>query len=152
MTEYYWLWGILGLVLLGAEMATGTFYILWFGVAALVMSLLLWLIPGIDVAVQLLIYAVISLGSLFIWQRYYKHSDTDSRIGQAQGDEIGRIGVMLESVSPTKNGRIQFTQGVMGSREWAAVSYETIEAGAEAVIVAIEGNSLRVKPSHLQSS
>ncbi|MDP2248747.1 MAG: NfeD family protein, partial [Nitrosomonadales bacterium] len=34
--ESTWLWGILGLILLAVEMATGTFYILWFGIAALI--------------------------------------------------------------------------------------------------------------------
>lgn len=144
MTEYFWLWGILGLVLLALEMASGTFYILWFGVAALILCLLSWLLPNLDVSIQLLSFVLISLGSLFIWQRFYKTSATDSRVGQAQGEEIGRTGTMIETVSPLQNGRIQFTQGVMGSREWAAVSHETIEAGALAIVVAIEGNSLRV--------
>jgi membrane protein implicated in regulation of membrane protease activity len=145
MTEYFWLWGVLGLVLLGAEMATGTFYILWFGVAALVLSVLLWLLPDINIPVQLFLYTAISLGSLFIWQRYYKKSGTDLRIGQAQGEEIGRVGTIVETVSSTQNGRIQFAQGVMGSREWVAVSQETINTGSTAIIVAIEGNRLRVK-------
>ncbi len=145
MNEHFWLWGILGLVLLGVEMASGTFYVLWFGVAALVLSVLLWLLPDIATAVQLLIYAVISVGLLFVWQRFYKKSAVDSRVGQAQGEEIGRVGTMVETVSATQNGRIQFAQGVMGSREWAAVSTETIAAGSSATIVAIEGNSLRVK-------
>jgi membrane protein implicated in regulation of membrane protease activity len=33
----------------------------------------------------------------------------------------------------------------MGSREWAAIASEDLEAGAEAVIIAIEGNALRVQ-------
>ena len=140
-----WVWGILGLILLAFEMATGTFYIFWFGIAALILAGALSIFPSINVALQLLLYSVLSLGSLAIWRRFYKKTGTDLKIGQSEGDEIGRVGIIIEAVSARKNGRIQFAQGVMGSREWAAIANEDIEVGADAVITGIEGNSLRVK-------
>jgi membrane protein implicated in regulation of membrane protease activity len=145
MFEPVWIWAILGLVLLGVEMLTGTFYVLWFGISALLVSLLLWLFPALSLAWQLLLFSVLSLGSLAIWRTYYKQHSADLRIGQSQGDEIGRVGTIIEEVGPQKNGRIQFTQGLMGSREWAAVADETISPGSQATVVAVEGNSLRVK-------
>lgn len=145
MIEAMWLWGAIGLILLATEMATGTFYVLWFGVAALIVAILTWLAPNMSISVQLFLFAVLSIGSLFVWRTYYKKTSSDSRVGQAQGEEVGRVGTMIEPVNPTQIGRIQFTQGVMGSREWAAVANEAIEAGAQAVVVAVEGNSLRVK-------
>ncbi|MEZ0316528.1 MAG: NfeD family protein [Methylophilaceae bacterium] len=140
-----WVWGILGLILLAFEMATGTFYIFWFGIAALILAGALSIFPSINVALQLLLYSVLSLGSLAIWRRFYKKTGTDLKIGQSEGDEIGRVGIIIEAVSARKNGRIQFAQGVMGSREWAAIANEDIDVGADAVITGIEGNSLRVK-------
>lgn len=145
MLESMWTWGMIGLALLALEMATGTFYVLWFGVAAIILAVLTWLMPGMSVAVQLFLFAILSIGSLFIWRTYYKKTSSDSRIGQAQGEEIGRVGIIIEPVSTTLNGRIQFTQGVMGSREWVAVANEPIEAGTQAEVIAVEGNSLRVK-------
>ena len=145
MLEIMWIWGILGLVLLGFEMLTGTMYVLWFGIAAILLAILTWLAPAMPVALQLFLFAGLSIGALVIWRRNYKKNSTDLHIGQSQGDEIGRIGTIVEPVSTRQPGRIQFAQGVMGSREWAAVSNENIESGAEAIIVAIEGNSLRVK-------
>jgi hypothetical protein len=44
-----------------------------------------------------------------------------------------------------QNGKIRFTQGLMGSREWSAVSIHTIEAGTQAKVVAVEGNALRIE-------
>jgi len=145
MLEIMWIWGILGLALLGFEMLTGTMYVLWFGVAAILLAILTWLAPAMPIALQLFLFAGLSIGALVIWRRNYKKHSTDLHIGQSQGDEIGRIGTIVEPVSARQPGRIQFAQGVMGSREWAAVSNENIESGAEAIIVAIEGNSLRVK-------
>jgi membrane protein implicated in regulation of membrane protease activity len=146
MMENTWLWGILGLILLAAEMATGTIYILWFGVSALCMSLALLIFPEMHIGMQLLMFGALSLSSLAIWKLHYrKEAANDLRIGQSQGDEIGRIGTIIEPVSRKQNGRIRFAQGVMGSREWAVIADEEIETGAEAIITAIEGNALRVK-------
>jgi len=140
-----WVWGILGLVLLAFEMATGTFYVLWFGIAALIVAAGMSVFPAMNVALQLLLFSVLSLGSLGIWKRFYQKVGTDLKVGQSQGDEIGRVGTVIEAVSAKKNGRIQFAQGVMGSREWTAIASEDIEAGADAVIIGIEGNSLRIR-------
>lgn len=145
MLEIMWIWGILGLALLGFEMLTGTMYVLWFGIAAILLAILTWLAPAMPIALQLFLFAGLSIGALVIWRRNYRKNSTDLHIGQSQGDEIGRIGTIIEPVSARQPGRIQFAQGIMGSREWAAVSNENIESGAEAIIVAIEGNSLRVK-------
>ncbi len=146
MIESIWLWGILGLILLAMEMATETFYILWFGIAALIVSLCLYFFPQMHAGIQFLVFAVLSLGSLAIWKAYYKKSpDIDLRIGQSQGDEVGRVGTIVEAVNRKQNGRIQFTQGVMGSKEWTAISEEELETGTEAEITAIIGNAVAVK-------
>ncbi|CAG0987457.1 hypothetical protein MTYP_02094 [Methylophilaceae bacterium] len=146
MMEPTWLWGILGLILLAVEMATGTFYILWFGISALCMSLALLIFPEMHIGIQFFMFAALSLSSLAIWKLHYKKgAANDLRIGQSQGDEIGRVGTIVEAVSRKQNGRIQFAQGVMGSREWTAISDEEIEAGTEAEITAIIGNALQVK-------
>jgi len=139
-----WSWGIIGLILLALEMVTGTFYVLWFAISALIMALLLWVFPDISTALQIFLFAVFALASLTIWKLTHKET-TDLHIGQSKGDDIGRIGTIIEAVGLKQNGRIQFAQGVMGSREWIAVSSEEIEIGADAVIVGIEGNSLRVQ-------
>lgn len=144
MIEPMWIWGALGLVLLGVEMATGTFYVLWFGVAALCVTIAMWLFPNMPNAIQYVMFAALSLGSLAVWRLNYKKTSTNSRVGQSQGEEIGRTGTVIETCSATKSGKISFTQGVMGSREWVATSNETIEIGSNAKVVAVEGNELRI--------
>ncbi|NOT15794.1 MAG: NfeD family protein [Methylotenera sp.] len=140
-----WVWGAIGLILLAVEMATGTFYVLWFGVAALCVSAVTWLLPELSSAIQILLFAALSLGALAVWKKFYKKVEAHSRVGQSQGEEIGRIGTVIKTSSPSKNGVIRFTQGLMGSREWATVSNETIEAGNHATVIAVEGNALRIQ-------
>ena len=142
--EAMWIWGALGLILLSAEMAVGTFDILWFGVAALCVAVMMWLFPSTPHAIQYTIFAVLSLTSLAVWRLYYKKTETHSSVGQSQGPEIGRIGTVIEACSPNQNGKIRFSQGVMGAREWTAVSNEEISVGTEATVIAVEGNALRI--------
>lgn len=145
MIEATWIWAILGTILIALEiLAIGTLYALWFGIAAICLAIATWLFPNIPYAIQLIIFAILSLGSLAIWRRYYKRTDANSPIGQSQGEEIGRIGTVVETTSPAQNGLIRFTQGLMGSREWTAVSDEVIEINSQAKVVAVEGNALRI--------
>ena len=142
--EPIWTWGAVGVILLAVEMASGTFYVLWFGVAALCVAIAMLLFPNLPVASQYAMFAALSLGSLAIWRLNYKKTSTHTRIGQSQGDELGRLGTVTETVSIKQNGKIRFAQGLMGSREWTAISDETIEAGTDASVVAVVGNSLRI--------
>jgi membrane protein implicated in regulation of membrane protease activity len=144
MIQAMWLWGAIGIILLAVEMVTGTFYILWFGIAAICVAVMMALIPDLSQALQFSMFAGLSLGSLAIWRLYYKKTSTNSRVGQAQGEEIGRVGIVTQACGPNQNGQIQFTQGLMGSREWAAVSNEAIEVGSHATVTAVEGNALRI--------
>lgn len=144
MIDAIWIWGAIGLLLLAIEISTGTFYVLWFAVAALCVAFATWVFPNMLPAVQFAVFAALSIGSLAIWRLNYKKTETHSRVGQAQGEEIGRTGTVIESVNPNQNGKISFAQGLMGSREWMAVASESIEAGSQAKVVAVEGNALRI--------
>jgi membrane protein implicated in regulation of membrane protease activity len=139
-----WVWGALGLIIIAAEMATGTIYLLWFGISALCMAVALWLFPQLNVSLQVAMYAALSVSSLAIWRLNYQKTEVNHRIGQAQGEEIGRIGTIIEACHAHQNGKIRFTQGLMGSREWIATSEESIAEGQSAKVIAVEGNSLRV--------
>jgi hypothetical protein len=142
--EPMWMWAAVGIILLAVEMATVTFYVLWFGIAALCVAVAMWLFPSMSEAAQYTSFAILSLGSLAIWRLNYKKTSTDTHVGQSQGDEIGRIGTVIETASLKQNGKIRFAQGLMGSREWAAIADETIEAGSDASVVAIVGNALKI--------
>jgi inner membrane protein len=147
MIEAMWIWAAIGVILLAVEMATGTFYVLWFGVSALSVAIAMWMFPNIPQALQFVMFAALSISSLAIWKLNYKKTETHSRVGQAQGEEIGRTGTVLATCSPNQSGKIRFAQGLMGSREWSAISDEVIETGSEAIVIAVEGNTLRIKKS-----
>jgi membrane protein implicated in regulation of membrane protease activity len=146
MIDAVWAWAILGVILLTVEMAIGSCDILWFGIAAVCVAIAMWFFPGMSSASQYMMFAALSLISLSVWRVYYKKNDTHSRVGQAQGEEIGRIGIVIAACGPNQNGKIRFAQGLMGAREWTAVANETIKEQTEAEVIAVEGNALRIKP------
>ena len=145
MIDAMWIWGAIGLVLLAIEMGTGTVYVLWFGIAALCVSIATWIFPTMPIAIQLVMFTALAISSLAIWRLNYKNTETHSRVGQAQGEEIGRVGTVTEQCSPILNGKIIFTQGLMGSREWPAIANKEIAIGAQARVIAVEGNTLRTQ-------
>lgn len=145
MIDAMWVWGAIGLVLLAIEMATGTVYLLWFGISALCVAIAAWLLPNMPHAIQFVLFAALAFSSLAIWKLNYKKTETHSRVGQAQGEEIGRTGIVIAACSATETGKIQFTQGLMGSREWLAVSNIEIATGVQARVIAVEGNALRIE-------
>lgn len=140
-----WWWCGLGLVLLCLEMTTGTLYLLWLGIAALVMAVLNWLMPDLSVAVQALIYATLCAVALALMRSYEQRKPT-MRIGQAQGEEIGREGVVFVAITPQQSGKIRFSQGLLGSKEWTAYADTAIAEQQIAKVIAVEGHSLRVAP------
>ena len=63
----WWLWLVLGLVLLGVEILTpGGFYIIFFGVAALIVGVLAGLGVGGPLWAQLVLFSVLSVASLVV--------------------------------------------------------------------------------------
>lgn len=139
-----WVWGALGLLLIAIEIATSTFYALWFGIAAFILAILNGLLPDTPIGVQLGLFALLSFGAVITWRLNFKQHEKSSRIGQSRGDEIGRVGTIIAPCHATQNGTIQFTQGVMGSRQWIAFSDTPLNVGDFARVVAVEGNAMRV--------
>jgi membrane protein implicated in regulation of membrane protease activity len=64
-----WHWWALGAVLLGLEMASTTQYLLWPGIAALLVGVLRFIIPGMDGTLCLILFAVLSVAATLAWKR-----------------------------------------------------------------------------------
>lgn len=69
-----WVWWILGVILIGAELVTGTFYLLAVGIAFLLGGLTAW--AGAALAVQLLVAAILSVAGTFAAHRLRERRGT----------------------------------------------------------------------------
>lgn len=64
----HWVWWILGVVLVGAELVTGTFYLLAIGAALLVGGAAAWV--GASIPVQLLVAGALAVAGSFFAHRW----------------------------------------------------------------------------------
>lgn len=68
----HWYWFIAGMVLLALEMAAPGAVLLWMGISALLVGGLVWLAPELGWEVQLLVYALLSIATVFLGRRYFR--------------------------------------------------------------------------------
>ncbi|HEX3675247.1 MAG TPA: NfeD family protein [Rhizomicrobium sp.] len=71
-----WHWWALGAVLLAFEIASTTQYLLWPGIAALLVGVLKFIDPSLDGRLAVFLFAVIAVGATVLWKR--------SRLGRAE--------------------------------------------------------------------
>ena len=105
----WWYWMVLGLALLGAEMTTpGGFYILFFGLSALLVGTL----AGLEVVsvdwLQWLLFSVIAVGSLLVFRGPLLARMNDGRDAHAPVDSmVGEVVIPLEALPAGATGRAE---------------------------------------------
>lgn len=134
----FWLWIILGFVLAASEMATGTFYLLFFSFAAFVTASFAYFLPQELWPFQLLIFSAIAVVAVF-FVRTKLHRHTENKVELDVKKQI----LSSESLKPGEEKMIQY-QGTL----WTAVNQSdwTIEKGSRVSIEKMEGIKLFIVP------
>ena len=94
MTFVWWHWLTLGLILIGAELLLPGFVLLWFGIAALVVGVLLTLAPDVAVSWQLAVFAATTvLATLLsrLWLRRFGGSGGRPTLNRPDEGLPGRV-------------------------------------------------------------
>ena len=140
----WWHWMALGILLIAAEIFIPSFVVIWFGIAAVAVSLL-ELFFDISLSAQLFWWAVLSAAMLYIWLKKYKHHyKPDVKTGQAD-EAKGAEGIVIQAIPAHGRGRARFEIPVLGSSEWVVISDEAIPEGAKVVSIKALGNMLEVQ-------
>lgn len=135
-----WLiWVIAGIVLIIAEMATFSFYLLWLGIGAFAAAITSqftenWLI-------QLLVGGAVALVLSFS-TRALTRNIRHNAIGFYDPYEqiTGKTGVVQESIAPGTMGLVR-----VGSEVWSATAAETIEVGQNVIVIKRSSTILQVQ-------
>lgn len=140
------LWFFFGLVLLLAELIIPGFVIVFFGVGAWIISLLLWLGLPISFASQLFIFLITSVILLVVFRKfgkdYFKGKVTKPDAEHAFDDVRGEKAIVISEIIPNSvNGKVEFHGTV-----WNAVSDVSIGKGASVEVVEQDNLTLKVKP------
>ena len=137
------MWLAAGLVLVVAELATpGGFVIVFFGVGALAVGLLVLLGVVDSLTIQILLFSVLSVASLALVRgrlqsriRVPPSSNVDSLIGD--------LAIPQEPLSPGVVGRVEVRGSTWSARNTSDV---TIRQGQRARVAAVDGLMLAVVP------
>lgn len=140
-----WHWLVLGILLIIAEMFVPTFALLWFGIAAISVALLSWLLP-LSVSLQVILWLVLSIVCVFIWFKFIKPMDTDkTKAGLGGSVIIGETGLITVKPHDEKAGTVRFSVPIVGATEWQCRTRdESVEVGDKVRVTDIIGNELIV--------
>ena len=137
-----WFWLIVGLGLLGLEVLLPGMIVMWFGFGAIMTGFILALFPSLSLATQLILFAVLSVGSLIAWRNSKWreeriHSDTPE-LNQRLQNLMGKEFVLTEAI---QNGRGTIR---VGDTPWI-VEGPDLPAGAKVRVTQLDGMILRVE-------
>ena len=144
-----WHWFVLGILLILSELVLPAFAALWFGIAAIMVGVLLWLFPMMGFTTQLVIWIVLSILCTLLWFKFIKPLSTDkTKAGLSREATIGQVGMVIQIHMEHDLITVRFPMPVLGSDEWNCRSLEPVRVGDRVRVVDILGNELVVKPHH----
>jgi inner membrane protein len=97
----FWHWLIASVVMIIIEMVLPAAYFLWMGISAFVVGLLLYVVPGIPVLIQVVVFGVLSVISLYMYKRHQKMNPEEKdepNLNRRGAQYIGRSFTLEEAI------------------------------------------------------
>jgi inner membrane protein len=142
--DWAWAWIIAGVVLAGLEILLPGVYLLWIGLGAIAVGMVLAVVPDLPFAWQALLFTVMMLAAVGLGvfvERRGRRSETELTLNREMEAMIGRTYV-ASSAFAAGRGRI-----AVQDTSCAAVSDAAIDAGDLVVVTGIEDGRPRVAPA-----
>lgn len=139
----WWHWLVIGLVLIALEMAaSGGFYVIFFGIAALAIGAL----HAFDIAgpvwFQLLLFSVLSVASLVLFRQPLMRWMKLDQPGTDVDSLVGETATPLEPIQPGAVGRAELRGSAWSARN---VDQEPLAAGRRCTVVAVNRLMIHIK-------
>ena len=142
----YWYWIVFGVLLILSEIALASFFVLWFGLAAIVVGVVLFLFPELSLNGQILLWTILSTLLAVVWFKYLKPLSTDrTKAGLSREAIVGEIGQVISVPNESRRGRMRFPAPVLGADEWQIISTDALAEGDRVRVKDVSGNSLIVE-------
>ncbi|MDQ6733373.1 MAG: NfeD family protein [Nitrospirota bacterium] len=137
----WWNWLLLGLVLTAAEMATpGGFYILFFGLAALIVGALAGLELLNTAWLQWLLFSILSIISLFLFRNsLLVWMKAREPVGQDVDSMVGEMAILTEELPPGNLGKVELRGTTWSARNTGQTA---LMKGHRARVERVEGLTL----------
>lgn len=135
-------WAVVALLLVATEVMAPGAFMLWLGFAAAAMFVLAWLVPGMPIVLQAVLFVVLGFSSILAYrkwlQRRQEPESDQPALNRRAAQLVGRI-VPLERAIERGIGRVQIADAY-----WE-VSGPDLPTGASVRIVGADGMTLRVE-------
>lgn len=139
----HYLWWILALLLIAGEVLLPGYFLLWIGIAAAAMGVLVWLLPPLGLLLQAVLFALLAFAACVLYARLLRprleRREPGSERLNRRGEQM--IGQRYELVEPIVNGR---GKARVGDGQWL-VSGPDLPLGATVEVMAVEGTTLQVR-------
>lgn len=135
-------WLILGVLLLVLEVVTGTTYILWPAVAALIVGVIVFILP-LAWEAQFLLFFILSAILLVVGHKFVRPKMKGGEPSDLNDRARTMVGMRVKAVADfeTGLGRVQ-----VGDTQWRASIVEgNPSAGAELRVISVKGTTLQVE-------
>lgn len=142
MDMQWWTWLVFGIALILLELILPTFFIIWFGIGAVLVALIALVAPSLNLASQVLLWVLFSSVTTLLWFKLFRRKKADTR--WTADSVIGEVGLLTAGVSEFQKGRVRFQKPILGNEEWVCVADSDIAAGERVRLTAIEGNTARI--------
>ena len=147
-----WHWFVLGILLILSELLLPAFAALWFGIAAIVVSLLFWLFPSMSFTAQMVSWIVLSIACTVFWFKYIKPLSIDrTKAGLSREATIGQTGMVILNLEHDMV-KVRFQMPLLGSDEWDCRTTAPVNIGDRVRVTDILGNQLVVQPHNIAAS
>jgi hypothetical protein len=139
----HYLWWILALLLIAGELLLPGYFLLWIGLAAAAMGVVLWVDPALGMLAQAILFGLLAFASCVGYARWLRPRLERRTPG---GERLNRraeqlIGQRYELIEPIVNGR---GKARVGDGQWL-VSGPDLPLGTTVEVVAVEGATLQVR-------
>jgi len=135
-------WWLLALLLIGTELMLPGFFMLWIGIAAGAMGLILMFLPDLSFMKQALLFTALALVSCFVYWRFVRKAidaPSDQPLLNRRAEQhIGRRYV-LETAIVNGQGKAR-----VGDSLWLVEGPE-LPIGTTIEVVAVDGSTLKVQ-------
>ena len=150
MAIVWWHWFALGLVLIALELATaGGFYIIFFGIAAVVVGTLQLAGLSGPTWIQLLLFSALSVVSLLVFRSpMLRWMNLDPRGGDDVDSLVGETAVAKQDIPAGEIGRVELRGTSWSARNRGA---ELLTTGRRCIVVGVDRLMLIIEPEGARS-
>ena len=138
----HWFWLTLGGLLLAAEMLGTSGYLLWSGIAAVLVGLVEWLAP-VSWTAQGTLFALLTLVCVYLWYRWIRHRERHQQPNSLNQRGNQLIGTHLTLDAPLING---IGHVKLGDSSWRVQADQDLPAGTQVIVTGVEGITLHITP------